>query len=64
MGIRLEKLSCGCEVRLKRDKLVCSKCGKRACPKHTFSRVDESNRAITKNAPLFCVHCKDELPWA
>lgn len=52
-----ETLACGCEIKLKRDKLRCSKCGKLACPKHTFQRVDESNRAITKNAHLFCVNC-------
>lgn len=57
----LEVLSCGCEIKLKRDKLRCSKCGELACPKHTFSRVDESNRAITKNAHLFCVNCLPHL---
>ena len=56
-----EVLSCGCEIKLKRDKLMCSKCRNLACPKHTFSRVDESNRAITKNAHLFCVNCLPHL---
>ncbi len=53
----LQILSCGCEVKLKRDKMRCSKCGELFCPKHIYQRVDESNRAITVNAPLLCAVC-------
>jgi hypothetical protein len=51
---------CGCEVPkfkyFARDN-TCTKCSGLFCPKHIYTYVDESNIAITKNAPKLCEAC-------
>lgn len=39
----------------------CKKCCDGFCMKHIYSRVDESNIAITKNAPNYCEQCYKEV---
>lgn len=49
-----------CEVKCRKSKkelFRCSECRKDLCARHTFSRPDESNIAITKNAPDLCKEC-------
>ncbi len=41
----------------KYERIICSKCGKDYCERHIGQQPDESNEAITKNAPLLCVKC-------
>lgn len=50
-----------CEI-CERDTISkCSKCGKNACLKHLYCYVDESNIAITNNAPLLCAECYKKI---
>ena len=48
---------CGCVVRRKLDAKRCMQCAGVFCGKHLFIRVDESNAAITQNAPRLCERC-------
>lgn len=44
---------CGCQKK----GTECQRCKKEFCDKHIFSKVDGSNRSITKNALLYCEDC-------
>ena len=51
---------CGCEVpkfKYFAQKNTCRGCQKVFCPKHLYCYVDESNIAITRNAPQLCEPC-------
>ncbi|WP_125154403.1 hypothetical protein [Clostridium rectalis] len=37
--------------------MKCSKCNKDICLKHGYCYIDESNIAITQNAPMLCGQC-------
>lgn len=41
----------------KKQKYICSRCRKELTPETAYFRVDESNCAITNNAPPFCIDC-------
>ncbi len=48
---------CVSNTLYKKDQFVCAGCEKIFCSRHIYSRVDEANEAITKNAKEYCEKC-------
>lgn len=54
-GMKFKIFCAQCDTGLRAcSKHQCVKCKKWFCDKHIYTRVDESNIAITKNAPKLC----------
>lgn len=56
------KIFCNyCDIGLRPyNKNKCKGCNLWFCDIHIYSRPDEANISITKNAPLFCKDCYKE----
>ena len=66
MRLKLETMTCGCEVRSARkyeEKFKCNSCLEYFCGKHIFQKVDENNITITKNhsTRLKCKNCFNKI---